>query len=27
LSWSPPCTVQDSMQRTVDAFIGSKESR
>ena len=27
LSWTPPITVQDSMQRTVDAFIGSKESR
>ena len=27
LSWSPPCTVQDSMQRTVDAFMQSKESR
>jgi nucleoside-diphosphate-sugar epimerase len=27
LSWTPPFTVQDSMQRTVDAFIQSKESR
>ena len=27
LSWTPPFTVQDSLQRTVDAFIGSKESR
>ena len=27
LSWSPPCTVQDSLQRTVDAFIRSKESQ
>jgi len=27
LSWAPPCTVQDSLQRTVDAFIGSKESQ
>jgi nucleoside-diphosphate-sugar epimerase len=27
LSWSPPCTVQDSMQRTVDAFIQSRDFR
>ena len=27
LSWTPPFTVQDSMQRTVDAFIQSKEAR
>jgi UDP-glucose 4-epimerase len=27
LSWTPPFTVQDSLQRTVDAFIQSKESR
>jgi nucleoside-diphosphate-sugar epimerase len=27
LSWTPPFTVQDSMQRTVDAFIKSKDSR
>ena len=27
LSWTPPFTVQDSMQQTVDAFIQSKESR
>ena len=27
LSWTPPFTVQDSMQRTVDAIIQSKESR
>ena len=27
LSWSPPCTVQDSLQRTVDAFIETKESQ
>ena len=27
LSWTPPFTVQDSMQRTVDAFVQSKESR
>jgi UDP-glucose 4-epimerase len=27
LSWTPPFTVQDSMQRTVDAFIQSRDSR
>ena len=27
LSWTPPFTVQDSLQRTVDAFIKSKDSR
>ena len=27
LSWTPPFTVQDSLQRTVDAFIQSKEAR
>ena len=27
LSWTPPFTVQDSLQRTVDAFIQSRESR
>ena len=27
LSWTPPFTVQDSLQRTVDAFIQSKDSR
>lgn len=27
LSWTPPFTVQDSMQRTVDTFIKSKDSR
>jgi len=27
LSWTPPFAVQDSLQRTVDAFIQSKESR
>jgi nucleoside-diphosphate-sugar epimerase len=27
LSWAPPCTVQDSLQRTVDAFIETKESQ
>ena len=27
LSWTPPFTVQDSMQRTVNAFISSKDSR
>ncbi len=27
LSWAPPFTVQDSLQRTVDAFIQSKEAR
>lgn len=27
LSWAPPFTVQDSLQRTVDAFIQSRESR
>jgi len=27
LSWTPPSTVQDSLQRTVDAFIQSEESR
>ena len=27
LSWAPPFTVQDSLQRTVDAFIESKESQ
>ena len=27
LSWTPPFTVQDSMQRTVDAFIKSKDPR
>ena len=27
LSWTPPFTVQDSLQRTVDAFIQLKESK
>jgi nucleoside-diphosphate-sugar epimerase len=27
LSWTPPFTVQDSLQRTVDAFIQSRDSR
>ena len=27
LSWTPPFTVQDSMERTVDAFIQSRNSR
>ena len=27
LSWTPPFTVQDSMQQTVDAFIQSRDSR
>ena len=27
LSWTPPFTVQESMQRTVDAFIQSRDSR
>lgn len=27
LSWTPPFTVQDSLQRTVDAFIQSGDSR
>ena len=27
LSWTPPFTVQDSIQRTVDEFIKSKDSR
>ena len=27
LSWTPPFTVQDSLQRTVDAFMKSKDSR
>ena len=27
LSWTPPFTVQDSMQRTVDAFIQSRDFR
>lgn len=27
LSWTPPFTVQDSLQRTVDAFIKSGDSR
>ena len=27
LSWTPPFTIQDSMQRTVDAFIQSRDSR
>ena len=27
LSWTPPFTIQDSLQRTVDAFIQSRDSR
>ena len=27
LSWTPPFTVQESLQRTVDAFIQSRDSR
>ena len=27
LSWNPPFTVQESLQRTVDAFIQSRDSR
>jgi nucleoside-diphosphate-sugar epimerase len=27
LSWTPPFTVQDSLQRTVDAFIQSRDPR